>query len=552
MIETINYNAFFNHALQYIKRIRNPNSDKLEENDLMWNVVLQQSLFNFGGNNLKKYSDIVDAAKKISISCLSEIIFNLQKEAHLFDLIDSNSIKEKHPNICFTLKNLHSDTLFIFKEIEECSFWKLKDKEPEDIQLFMKKNEASSCKYVYFMFDYAYLQIVGHNDDESDPGRGYNAYSIKWFFETYFGEAEYLKFNTELRNYIQEVNDYLGYILIKSLTPNSMINFRKITERSIIKFPFEILSEKKAKDYELAEDEFIKIKDQFIGKKTYLVMLGDHHFSESLITAEWLYDSMKKAQAIDLTVIGMGYFKAVEQLLFELICLHKNENRYIKAVCVDNDSICDNKLDTTIGAMAYFYKDNLDILNDDLSWQTRKYIRETIFGYKSFRNGYFHKDNIHSWDKIEEIRTASLSMIFLLLGAQKLTDDDLDQLGMPNTDEFSDYSRLCEYVNFHSENLFFLNLGEKEDALAFGCSDKYSKVVDNKYIKYSGVYFREIGEDGRTVLFREKNLPKDIYLGKFVFAQTEMIDIKPVKVKKIFENGKYIGPLIVDEENFDY
>jgi hypothetical protein len=360
------------------------------------------------------------------------------------------------------------------------------------------------------------------------------------------------KFNAELRNYNQEVNDYLGYILIKSLTPNAMINFRKITERSIIKFPFEILREKKAKDYELREDEFIKIKDQFIGEKTYLVMLGDHHFSESLITAEWLYDSMKKAQAIDLTVIGMGYFKAVEQLLFELICLHKNENRCIKGVCVDSDSICDNILDTTIGAMANFYKDNLDILNDDLSWRTRKYIRETIFDYKNLRNGYFHKDNIHNWDKVEKIRIASFSMIFLLLGAQKLTDDDLTQLGMPNTDEFSDYSRLCEYVNFHSENLFFLNLGGKEDALVFGCCDMYSKVVDNKYIKYSGVYFREIGKDGRTVLFREKDLPKDIYLGKFVFDQTEMIDVKPVKVKKIFENGKYIGPSIIEEENFDY
>jgi hypothetical protein len=263
MIETINYNAFFNQALQHIKRIRNPHSDKPEQNDLMWNAVLQQSLFNFGGDNLKKYSDIVDVAKKISILCLSEIIYNLQKEEHLFDLIDSNSIKEKYPNICFMLKDLHSDALLIFKEIEECSFWKLKDKEPEDIQLFIKKNESSSCKYVYLMFEYAYLQIVGHNDDESDPGRGYNVYSIKWFFETYFGEDEYSKFNAELRNYIQEVNDYLGYILIKSLTPNAMINFRKITEKSIIKFPFEILSEKKAKDYELPEDGFIKIKDQF-------------------------------------------------------------------------------------------------------------------------------------------------------------------------------------------------------------------------------------------------------------------------------------------------
>jgi len=549
MIEAINYNAFFNQALQQIKRIRNPHSDKPEQNDLMWNAVLKQSLFNFGGDNLKKYSDIVDAAKNISISCLSRIIYNLQKDEHLFDSIDSSSIKEKYTNICFVLKDLHSDALLIFKEIEECSFWKLKDKEPEDIQLFMQKNEASSCKYVYLMFEYAYLQIIGHNDDMSDPGRGYNVYSIKWFFETYLGEDEYPKFHAELRNYIQEVNDYLGYILIKSLTPNAMINFKKITERSIIKFPFEILREKRAKKYELPKDDFIKIKDQFIGEKTYLVMLGDHHFSESLVTAEWLYDSMKKAQAIDLTVIGMGYFKAVEQLLFELICLHKNENR--KGVCVDNDSIRDNILDTTIGAMANFYKDNLDILNEKLSWRARKYIRETIFDYKNLRNGYFHKDNIHNWDKIEEIRIESFSMIFLLLGAQKLTNDDLTQLGIPNnTDEFSDYARLCEYVNFHSGNLFFLNFGGKEDKWVLGCCDMYSKVVDNKYIKYSGVYFSRIDNNARIELYREKDLPKDIYLGKLVFDQTEMFDAKPFK--KIFENGKFIGPSIIEEENFDY
>ena len=36
-------------------------------------------------------------------------------------------------------------------------------------------------------------------------------------------------------------------------------------------------------------------------------------------------DSMKRAQAIDLTAIGMGYFKAVEQLLYEILMVNNCE-----------------------------------------------------------------------------------------------------------------------------------------------------------------------------------------------------------------------------------
>lgn len=63
------------------------------------------------------------------------------------------------------------------------------------------------------------------------------------------------------------------------------------------------------------------IEAQFVNDKVFRFALGNHDYAESLITAEWLINSMEKAKAIDLTVIGMGYLKAVELLLFDLICL---------------------------------------------------------------------------------------------------------------------------------------------------------------------------------------------------------------------------------------
>ncbi len=562
MDRIVNYRDIFEKYLQQIKSIRNPKSERPEIVDLEWNRVLQNVLFDFGGHEFTKYTDVVDAARKISIQCLHEIIYHLQAKRHLFNSIAYSDIKDKYPNICFVLQDLKTKELLIFKEIEECNFWKLKGREPKPISDYMDNVSAKSCKYVYLVYDYAYLQVIGHNDDEYDPGRGYNIYSLKWFFETYYGVEEYESFLNELNIYIKAVNDYLGYILLKSLTPNAMLNFRKITEREIVKFPYDALMAKKSKEYELSEDAFKLIRQQFIDASTYLVALGNNDFSESLITAEWLYDSMKKAQAIDLTIIGMGYFKAVEQLLYSLICLHVNEGRQMKKdysrkdlpfmVELTEDAIKGKAVDTTIGAMANFYKDNLDMLRRDLNWHTRKYVREIIFDYGDLRNGYFHKDNIHDWDKIDAIREATFSIIFLLLGSQSLSEQNMADLGIPTVNEYSDYAKLCEFVNFHSGDLFFIDIGHETEELAFGCRDMHSKVVDDRYVQYSGMYLKEPGKDGRTFLFTEEHLPKAIYLGKFVFAQTEMVDATPVKVRKIFENGKFIGPSIIEEQNLDY
>ena len=72
------------------------------------------------------------------------------------------------------------------------------------------------------------------------------------------------------------------------------------------------------------------------------------------------------------------------------------------------------------------------------------------------------------------------------------------------------------------------------------------------YLKYSGVHFKELGKSGRIFKFNRNNLPDAIYTAKFIFAKTEMVDVTPVRRMKIFENGRFMGQSIVDEDKFSY
>ena len=574
MIDAFNYKILFDKALQEIKAAIDPQADKSERIDLNWNVVRQQTLFDFGGRDFKRFSNAINVSKTISISCLRYIIVCLLNQYHYeieqldeIELLNEKPKGDKTSDLCFAIKDVQHNTLLLFKEIEESNFWKIKDIEPEYITTFMRKCGVSSCKYVYLMYDYAYLQVIGHNSDESDRGRGYNVYSIKWFFETYFEENESESFCRYLDEFHKKVKEYLGFIFVKSLTPYTLIDFRKITENAMVKFEYKPLLHRvirnKNKDYQLEEGDFRLIWDQFVNDKYLRIMFGKHDFAESFLTAEWLYHSMKMAKAIDLTVIGMGYFKAVEQLLFELICLHKNEGREItknpkrkdilnKKILLNDDNIAEDAIDTVLNSLAIFYKENMDMFRNDLMEQAKEYIRETVFVFKNRRNGYFHKHNIHNWEIVDEIRDMTFYLIFLLLGAHALTEENKLELGIPSTNEFTDYYRLCEYVNYHCNELFFLDLGKGEEHIAISVRDKQTTLVNDSYIQYSGIYFKDPQKESTIFRFTEKCLPKKVHLGKLVFAQTESVKFDPVKVKKVFENGLFIGPSIAEEDSMDY
>lgn len=561
MEKKFNYSGLFEQALRRIKSVRDPHATRPETADLRWKDIASQVIFDFVDSDLSKHHNVSQAANNISTSYLCFMITQLLKEYDYqiqeLSVKEAEGLSKAHLYIVDKQKN----ELLLFKDLEECPLWKSKEREPKEVQSIMDRCGVNLCKYIYFVHDNAYLQIIAHNDDISDPGRGYNAYSLKWFFEEYFGIEEYERFAAALASYISDVGNCIGYNTVKTLTPGSLINFCKVTENEILKFSYGELVGIQVKNYNLELTELNKLKQQFFNDKTYQGLLGSRDFAESLVTAEWLFDSMKKAQSIDLTIIGTGYFKAVEQLLFDLICLHKNEGRQIKrdysrrdlpsTVELNDANIDDEAIDTTIGSIAVFYRDNLNMLRNDLTWQTRKYILETIFEFKDLRNGYFHKDNIHDWNKIETIRKSTFELLFLLMGATALTEDNKDVLGFPR-EIVSDYYKLCEYVNYHHGELFYLDLGSEQEEMAFGYYDAYSKVLNDRYIGYTGVYFKELGKGGRVVRFLENKLPSKISLGKFILGYSNKIDITPVKVKTIYENGKFVGPSIAEEEKLDY
>ena len=69
-----NYKYLFDQAVQRIRGVRDPHSTRPETTDLKWDEVRKQVLFDFGGTEYEKYSNVLDAAQKTSISILSFII----------------------------------------------------------------------------------------------------------------------------------------------------------------------------------------------------------------------------------------------------------------------------------------------------------------------------------------------------------------------------------------------------------------------------------------------------------------------------------------------
>ena len=91
----------------------------------------------------------------------------------------------------------------------------------------------------------------------------------------------------------------------------------------------------------------------------------------------------------------------------------------------------------------------------------------------------------------------------------------------------------------------------REEQIGFGVFDRNAR-VDEEGMVYSGVYFKEIRENGNVVCMKEEHLPHKIRLGKFVFAQTTEVKATPMKIKTVFEDGKFVGPSIAEEEKLDY
>ena len=543
MKKGFDYQRYFGKALEMIQAIRDPYATRQADVEFGWDKVLQKQIVNIGAADFRRPTDVIDSASDISIVCIYNILIGLiaerAKYCRVLALPTDTKVAAKRPFIAIDTK---ANRLIVVKNIEQDIALITEKYIPEDITQLMQKTGTTTYAQVYLVHESADLQFVGPNNDLSKTAHGKNVHSFPWLFDTYFGEGEYSLFRDALTQYNSAVDEYLGYSVVRSLNPTALVNFKKITERSIRTFNYDqimskTITNKFGKNTWLSNiREVNKLKKQFLSDGVCKLLLAGNDYAESLTTAEWLLDSMKKAHAIDLTVIGTGYFKAAEQMLYALIKLH-------------NPSF-DPK--STLGDCATFYKDNHDIiLRSDVHWSTRDFIFEAIYEYADLRNGYFHKHNIHDPAKILEIRSATYTLMFLLLGGQKLSSSDLVSLGLTALTGDSDFELLCDYIQYHKNSLFCVAPDDYPE--------QWIRIVPRTEVPQSVrdtekgpcIYFNVLGANNCGRFFAE-DAPKSIWAGKISISHTTKVELAYEKTLLIFEGGKYVGPVVADAEDFTY
>ena len=537
------YQRYFDKALEMIKAIRDPYAKRQADVEFGWDKILQNQIVNIGAADFRRPTDVIDRANDISIVCIYNILIGLiaqrAKYCQVLALPGDTKAAAKRPFIVIDTK---ANRLIVVKNIERDITLITDEFIPEGITQLMQKTGTTTYAQVYLVHENADLQFVGPNNDLRKTVHGKNVHSFPWLFDTYFGEGEYSIFRDALTQYNSAVDEYLGYSVVRSLNPTALVNFKKITERSIRTFNYDqvmskTITNKFGKNYWLSHiREVNKLKKQFLSDGICKLLLAGNDYAESLTTAEWLLDSMKKAHAIDLTVIGTGYFKATEQMLYALIRLH-------------NPSF-DPK--SNLGDCATFYKDKHDIiLRSDVHWSTRDFIFEAIYEYADLRNGYFHKHNIHDPAKIQEIRSATYILMFLLLGGQKLSNSDLVSLGLTVLSGDSDFEQLCDYIKYHKKSLFCVEPD--------GYPEQWIQIIPGADVPQSirdtakgpCIYFNVLGANNCGRFFAE-DVPKRIWAGKIGISHTTSVELSYEKTLLIFEGGKYVGPAVADAEDFTY
>lgn len=245
------------------------------------------------------------------------------------------------------------------------------------------------------------------------------------FWAKYFGEDECAELCQFCEEYNSKAKEILGFNTVVIPTEKAIEQFR-IRCGEIIK----------NQDYVSDVPDTIYANQVSIIRKNYLdkgrwkVMIGRSNFAISFITSEWFYTMYQLTENLDLTSIVAGYLKSIEQLLFALIQLYEGTGITIKSKGKDivqfneeNNDI----IDTTLGALEQVVKHNSKLL--DVNRYAKDYLVETIDDWRNKqRNGYFHKHNLHSLEKVREIRDKALHMYFLILGSFSISDEQIKGL----------------------------------------------------------------------------------------------------------------------------
>ena len=547
------------------------------------------TIIDIGGTDYRSYDFIMKECNPIIIEMIPYLVMELMKayeitaqfyeikqnDAHVYSVKENENWPDyveqsnRKDIFAFSCKGDAKEGLYVFKEFG------IGNRIPESLLKTIKtQNGLKLHCYVSMVEKDAYTEVLNHNDNENDPTRGTGIYSLKQFFDFFFGVNEYGVFKKYTEIFTERVRSYFGFEIVRTLKPNTLHNFRKVVRDGIESFDIAKLDT----ESRITEEQRELIKKHFFEERRFELLTGSSDFAQSYMTAEWLFESLENAGNIDLTSIAMGYFKAIEQLLFYFIKLHVKENDPItrnifvgkgrpyadekgnaelsESLMEDDEKSKDINLGALTGFFGFFserssqyYYRNKDLLENGITESTYEYIIDVLTGIVGLRNGYFHKHNLKTWDSVVEARNSARLVFYLLLGAYRISESDKQQLGLIPSENHDDYYRLCEYLNECSGSadgleipVFYMNgeterygfwMGYRDDFIEY---DIYGEPI------YSGAYFRQLHEKNHITKATRDTLPNEIWEGVLKISRSVPIQIEPSgPLKKLYKDGEFFG-----------
>lgn len=413
----------------------------------------QGKIFDLGGNNFYIYSSIVKKNESKIIKSIEDLFVDMCKQ--------NNINFEKYPSTEY-FRNENGD---------------LKQRKGNDQLIITEKgskvkhvfiHDANSVNNIvkYFLstehsYDALKIVILG-NPEKSfydttirEPNSFYQKrmikvtiVTLKELFDALFGKEEFLIFMEYVTEFHQFAKETIGFNAITTPTNKAIEKFKKKVAKNLVEFPY------KDSSPDIYDSNFKILFSNYIERGLWKAMVGTSNFANSFIASEWNFEVYKMTENLDLTGMVAGYLKSIEQLLFEVIYTFRDQGVKIRSKngkIIDLSSKNKNTVDTTLGSLEAAVNHNENIL--EVNHYVKRHIVNTIRNWREEqRNGFFHKDNLHSIEKVEKIRKEAIYLYFLILGGFKIQDGKFLEIGILNEEKrFNDfqYNKFIEWFDVY-------------------------------------------------------------------------------------------------------
>ena len=262
-----------------------------------------------------------------------------------------------------------------------------------------------------------YLQTLNSYSDNNEK----KFYSFEDFITVMFGKEAWEKIYNALSKIQKDAEELQWFELARTTNSKNIATFNESLKNEITNFDY--YTELSKTSVIIDDASFALIGDRFTNKELYLKLFDHSDFSKSFLTSEWLYKNHMKNDLLDKTYVITGYLKSIEQLLFAVIgsmeaghTIGISSPDGIKMVTIDSPEF----FKATLGNMVHFLKDidNKDVYHSGISKLSISGISLIISKWvQSERNGYFHKHNMSSIEKVNEIRNNTFLLYYLILGS---------------------------------------------------------------------------------------------------------------------------------------